>query len=303
MPKERNKTADYLLYLLARALAAVVMIAPAWLLYAVARGLGDFMYLVDRRHRNLAIDQISRSFPDWPDEQVRAVARESLRSIVKLGVETVITPRRITLTSWHRQIRLDGIAPILKMQLERPGGMILVTGHYGNWEVGGFTLARLGMPVVAIARPLDNPYLDRWLRGIREHAGLKIVDKGGASGPAQEVLAGGGWVCFVADQDAGRRGVFVDFFGRPASTFRTISLLALSYNVPIVVGAARRLADDFTFEVTASRTIQPSDWAGKDDEVQWITQEFTRELEGVIRQNPGQYFGWAHRRWKHAPKA
>lgn len=150
---------------------------------------------------------------------------------------------------WRSQIKLKNIAPTLALQIERPGGMILVTGHYGNWEVGGFTLARLGMPVVAIARPLDNAYLDKYIRSIREAAGLKIVDKGGASGPSQEVLEKGGWVCFVADQDAGKRGVFVDFFGRPASTFRTIALLALSYNVPIVVGCARRLADNFTFEV------------------------------------------------------
>jgi KDO2-lipid IV(A) lauroyltransferase len=302
MPNERNKKLDYLSYVLARVLAALVMLVPVRMLYAIARSLGDFLYLVDRRHRNLAIEQISKSFPDWPQEKVRAVARESLRSIVKLGIETVITPRMITLTSWRRRIQLKNIAPILAMQLEQPHGMILVTGHYGNWEVGGFTLARLGMPVVAIARPLDNPYLDRWLRGIREQAGLRIVDKGGASGPSQEVLLGGGWVCFVADQDAGRRGVFVDFFSRPASTFRTIALLALSYQVPIIVGAARRLADNFTFEVAASRTILPTDWAGKDDEVQWITQEFTRALETIVRDNPGQYFGWAHRRWKHAPK-
>jgi Kdo2-lipid IVA lauroyltransferase/acyltransferase len=302
MAKPRNRLLDFLAYILFRALAGLVLITPVRVLYAVARGLGDVAYLLDRRHRRLAIEQIARSFPDWPAQQVRRVARQSLRSIVKLAIETVITPRQITLTTWWKRLRLNNIAPILAMQLERPGGMILVTGHYGNWEVGGFALARLGMPVVAIARPLDNPYLDRYIRSVRESAGLRIVDKGGASAAAEEVLAGGGWVCFVADQDAGKRGVFVDFFGRPASTYRSIALLALHYQVPIVIGCANRLADNFTFEVIARRTILPADWAGQDDEVRWITQEYTRELEAVVRENPGQYFGWAHRRWKHAPK-
>ena len=159
------------------------MIVPVETLYAAARAVGDFLYLVDRRHGELAITQRSPpAFPDWPADKVTTVAREALHTICKLGCgdNYHAAPGSAHAVS---QIKLKNIAPTLAMQLERPGGMILVTGHYGNWEVGGFALARLGMPVVAIARPLDNPYVDKYLRTIREAAGLKIVDKGGALRP------------------------------------------------------------------------------------------------------------------------
>jgi demethylmenaquinone methyltransferase/2-methoxy-6-polyprenyl-1,4-benzoquinol methylase len=105
-------------------------------------------------------------------------------------------------------------------------------------------------------------------------------------------------VGFIADQDAGRKGAFVDFFGRKASTYKIIALMAMQYEVPVVIGYGKRLDEDDHFEIGIERIILPHEWAGKDDPVLWITQEYTAALEQVIRRAPEQYL-WVHRRWKH----
>ena len=162
-------------------------------------------------------------------------------------------------------------------------------------------MAALGFPNSAVARPLDNPYLNEYLLGVRQKNGMTILDKAGATTEIEPLLARKGAVGFIADQDAGRRGCFVDFFGRKASTYKSIALLAMSHNVPIVVGYGRRLDEQYHFALGVRRVIHPEDWADKDDPMFWITQEYTKALEEIIRTAPEQYL-WGHRRWKHRPK-
>jgi KDO2-lipid IV(A) lauroyltransferase len=115
------------------------------------------------------------------------------------------------------------------------------------------------------------------------------------------VLEAKGVVGFVADQNAGSKGVFVDFFGRKASTYKSIGLLAMEYNVPVVVGYARRLNDQFHFVVGTQDIIHPQDWRDEADPLKYITQRYTKAIEDFVKKDPGQYW-WVHRRWKTRPK-
>jgi KDO2-lipid IV(A) lauroyltransferase len=117
-----------------------------------------------------------------------------------------------------------------------------------------------------------------------------------------EVLQGGRVLSFLADQDAGQRGLYVDFFGRPASTHKAIALLAIEHRAPVVVGVARRIGPGFRYEIRCEDIIDPGDLSGTSDDVRQLTQRFTSALERLIRQDPTQYL-WLHRRWKHQPKA
>jgi KDO2-lipid IV(A) lauroyltransferase len=183
-----------------------------------------------------------------------------------------------------------------------PRGAILVTGHYGNWELVGFMLATLGFPLTAVMRPLDNPYLNRFLMDARAKRGLRLLYKKGASQSAGEVLRAGGVLGFIADQNAGHKGLFVDFFGTKASTYKSIGLLAMEHHVPIVVGCARRVSHRFRYEIECNRVIRPEEWADRDDPLLWITREYTTAIEEFVRQAPQQYL-WIHRRWKSRPRA
>jgi KDO2-lipid IV(A) lauroyltransferase len=176
----------------------------------------------------------------------------------------------------------------------------MVTGHYGNWEVLSYALAVMGFEMVATARSLDNPYINEWVLGTREKKGQRIVDKRGALKVVPEVLDDHGAVGFTADQDAGKKGMFVDFFGRPASTYKSIGILAMRYEVPIIVGFARRIANDFRFRLDVADIIYPDDWKDEHDPLRYLTQRYTTAIETAVRGEPAQYL-WLHRRWKTQP--
>jgi KDO2-lipid IV(A) lauroyltransferase len=137
--------------------------------------------------------------------------------------------------------------------------------------------------------------------GVREKQGQRIIDKKGATADVIAALKRGGAVGFIADQNAGSKGVFVDFFGRKASTYKSIGLLAMEYQVPVVIGYARRIGEGFRFKIGAQDIIYPPDWKSQDDPLRYITQRYTKAIEEMVRVDPAQYL-WAHRRWKTRPK-
>ncbi|MFP4105350.1 MAG: lysophospholipid acyltransferase family protein [Phycisphaerae bacterium] len=305
MPKRKNKTrnpiADYLVYVALRLFETVVHILGVSTSYAIARFFGDLMYKFDRKHRRIAMEHLRRSFPDWDEPRRAKVARECCHELMFFGLELMLTTRLVNLWRWKRYIRLRDMSEPLRMVIERERGMIFLTGHYGNFEVAGYTMATLGLPTVSVARMQDNRYLNEHLLGIRQKKGQTILDKKGATAEIPNLLQQGEVVCLVADQDAGRKGVFVDFFGRKASTYKSFGLMAMNFNVPVVVGYGRRLGDTYKFEVGVQRIIQPEEWADKDDPLRWITEQYTHALEDIVREQPGQYW-WFHRRWKHRPR-
>jgi KDO2-lipid IV(A) lauroyltransferase len=301
MGKPRNKLIDLAQYVGARSAATLIHSFPVGANLRVARMLGSFMYAVDRKHRDRAMGNLRRSFPDMSERQRRFLARRSMQQLFMLFIEVMFTTRLVHIDTWADYCELENFREVLALLLQRNQGLLMLTGHFGNWEILGYVLATLGFHTTSIARPLDNPYVNDWLLGIREKKGQKIIAKKGATEEVTEVLARGGAVGFIADQNAGSKGIFVDFFGRKASTYKSIGLLAMEYQVPIVIGYARRLDDQFKFRVGAQDIIYPADWQDQDDPLRYITQRYTKAIEDFVQKDPGQYL-WIHRRWKSRPK-
>lgn len=301
MAKPRNKYRDYLQYLALRLFEMTVKMFDVKVNYFTAFHIGNALFYLDKRHRNRAKQHLRLSFPDWSERKIHKVAKASMRNVVYLGLEVLFTTELITPTKWRQRLILTNQKENIRQLLRQDRGAIYLTGHFGNWEVTGYAMATLGFPVYAIARPLDNPYVNEHILGVRQRNGMTILDKKGASEQADGILESGGAVSFIADQDAGRKGCFVNFFGRKASTYKSIALLAMRHKVPVIVGYGKRLGEDFKFEIGVQRIIDPSEWADEDKPMEWITQEYTKALEDVVRTAPEQYL-WVHRRWKHRPK-
>ncbi len=300
--KPRNDLLDRIVYLALRVVASGVHSYGPEVSLALARIVGNIMYVVDKKHRDRAIGNLKRSFPNMPDRKIRETARRSMEALCMLGVEVMITTRVIRVDTFMKYVELGGgFRDVLRLLLEGHRGLILLTGHYGNWEILGYVLATMGFPTTSVARPLDNPYVSDYVFGVRERNGQRIIAKKSATVEVTDLLEDKQAVAFVADQNAGRKGIFVDFFGRKASAYKSIGLLAIRYEVPVVIGYARRLGDHFRFECACQDIIYPADWKDQEDPLRYITQRYTKAIEDFVRADPAQYL-WVHRRWKSRPK-
>jgi KDO2-lipid IV(A) lauroyltransferase len=296
--KVRSKVEDYLVYLAVRTLVCVIQALPFDLAARAAEFLGWLAYRIDKRHRQIAIENLQKAFPGkYADAELDALVRGVFRHFCIVAIEIMHMPRRYHLHNYKQFTAQHEPARMVELLLSgRP--VLFVTGHFGNWEMAGYALGLFGFRPHAIARPLDNPYLDDFLRSFRERTGQKLLAKHGDFANMEKLLKDGGLLATLADQDAGQRGLFVDFFGRPASTHKAVALLALEHNVPMVVFGAPKL--DGKYHLWGIDIIFPEDYAASSDPIRAITQRFTTGLESLIRQAPEQYF-WVHRRWKHQP--
>ncbi|MHC4219293.1 MAG: lysophospholipid acyltransferase family protein [Planctomycetota bacterium] len=288
-------------YLGARALATILHCFDLNQNLSTAATVGGLLHRFSHRHRKRAMDNIAWCFPDWPTQRVADTARRSMQHMCQLFlVDAVATTRLISETSWPRYLRIGKLQGVME-RLVREQPTIFITGHCGNWELLGYALAVIGFPLYALARPLDNPMLNRWVLDIREARGMRIITKWGATPILQDVLRSGGRVAFIADQNAGDQGLFVPFFGRLASSYKSIGLLAMRYQVPIVCGFAPRLGGRFEYELNTTDIIRPQDWADHPDPLFYITARYNHAMEQMVRRAPDQYL-WVHRRWKSRPR-
>jgi len=299
--RRRNRVLDYLVYVGVRLIVGFAQALTIEQSYSLAELLAAILYRVDKRHRQVGLENLKAAFGDqYTDAERDQIVRGVYRHFCKMLMEILHIPRKLHPTTWRDRITLVGHEKVLNAFFNG-GPVILLSGHFGNWEMAGYLFGVFGFPPHSVARTLDNIYLDRFLRSFRERTGQKMIPKSGGYDQMLEVLRTGGVLSFLADQDAGQNGLFVDFFGRPASTHKAIAILAIEHNAPVVVGYARRLGDGFRYEVGCEVVIDPSEWSGKADDVRFLTQRYTSALESVIRRSPEQYL-WLHRRWKHQPK-
>lgn len=295
---------DYLVYFVVRATIALVQLLPWDLALGLARLLAWVAYRVNRRHRLVAAENLRCAFPELDDAAIDALVRRTYRHFITVAVEMMKLPRvlrRDNYQEFTHWVPADAEARgIAWARCGRP--LLILTGHLGNWEVLGYTIGLVGLSAGIIARKLDNPYLDQLVRDFRQRTGQVMLDKNDDYDKILGLLAGGGFVGMVGDQDAGARGLFVDFFGRPASTFKSIALLSLEYQAPILVVGSARVGHPMRYRLYFEDAILPEDYAADRDAVRSITQRYTDALERMVRRHPEQYF-WLHRRWKHQPRA
>ncbi len=298
--KRPNPVVDWLLYVTLRLFVVWISLFPVEWNLRVACWTGRGLWRFYRRGRERALVNLKASFPEKNEAWIEQTGRRSFEQLAMLGIDVLSTPRLARQDNWTSYAIYKNVEP-LKWRMHAGEGLLLVTGHYGNFEILGYILSLFGFNLYSVARPLDNRFVDRYIRGIRESKGQKIIDKRGASDLMGTVAETGASLGLIADQDAGRKGVFVDFFGRPASTFKSIALLAITQNRPIAVGYSRRVDNRYFFEIGCKRIIEPYEWQDQDDPVHWVTQEYTRIIEMIVREDPTQYW-WVHRRWKTEPR-
>jgi KDO2-lipid IV(A) lauroyltransferase len=298
--KQHNPIKDWLSYLMLRILVIFLYLFDVETNLNFACFLGRLLWKYYHRGRKRALDNLRASFPEKSEQWLCQTGQRSFEHIAMLAIDVLFTPRLVKTYNWRNYSRYKN-AERAKWLIKEGRGLLMITAHYSNFEIIGYLLGLFGFNIYSIARPLDNRLINKYLYGVRKQAGQRIIDKKGAAELLEKITSTGATLCFIADQDAGKKGIFVDFFGRKASTYKSIGLLALTYNVPIGVGYSRRIDNRFYFEIGVNRIIFPEEWAQKDKPLEWVTAEYTKAIEEFVREDPSQYW-WLHRRWKHRPK-
>lgn len=289
-------------YLGVRGIAGVLQTMDENQTLRLARSIGSVFHASNRKRRQRAEENIRLSFPGWSEQRIAATARASMQHMFELFlVDSLIMTRKITPGSWPRYVQVHRDTEPFIARLLNDDPMLLITGHCGNWEILGHFIAMMGHSITALARPLDNPLLNKWLLDVRQQRGMRILTKYGSSPILREIARRRGRLGFIADQNAGDRGMFVPFFGRLASSYKSIGLLAMRYDMPIMAGIGARVGHEFQYNLHLMDMIEPEEWHGHEDPLFYITARFNHALERMIALYPTQYL-WLHRRWKSRPR-
>lgn len=294
MPAKR--TLDYLIYVLIRLLISIVQSLRIETCHAMSRRLAWLCYDVIGLRREVIDENLSRAFPGLSPAARQRLARRSWEHIFLMVAEIAHTERKIHETNWRQYVSLRNARPLVAAMLhERP--TVLVSGHVGNFELAGYMTGLFGLRTFTIARPLDNPFLDRFLNRFRQARGQRTVPKEGSAGQIDQLLSSGGILVVLGDQAAGPKGCWVDFFDRKASTHKAIALFSLTHDAPLVVCCSLRNGEPMRFEIGSEAIADPLNAGAETAGVRELTQWYTDRLEDIVRRVPNQYW-WVHRRWK-----
>jgi Kdo2-lipid IVA lauroyltransferase/acyltransferase len=268
--------------------------------FALALGalLGRVLAALDRRHVGIAVDNLRRSFPDWSDDQLNATAGAVYRHFGRVVFDILWMQHRHP-SEILALVEFDG-----QEHIEEPvaagRGILYCTGHIGNWEIHAIAHAMLHGPVSVVARPLDNPELDRRLCAFRASSGNTIIYKKKALSQILRTIRSGGSVAMLLDQNVqAKDGIFVDFFGRKAATTTAAASLALKTGCALVPVHTELLVNG-RYKLSYDRPVIWASVGNRDADIHALTQELARRTEAWIRRTPEQWL-WMHRRWKTRP--
>jgi KDO2-lipid IV(A) lauroyltransferase len=266
---------------------------------ALGRRLGRLWAALDGRHRRIVVDNLRHAFPDWDVERLETTARAVYAHFGSILFDLLWMQGRSG-AELMELVSFEGVDHA-RAAHARGKGVLYCTAHMGNWEIHALAHApRLG-PVHVVARPLDNPNLDARLMALRGTTGNSIVYKRKALASVLGELRAGGNAAMLLDQNVqADDGIFVQFFGRPASHTTVAAALALKTGCALVPAFAE-LGDDGRYVLRYEPALEVRPDAPREAEIARLTQEIASRTEAWVRRRPEQWL-WMHRRWKTQPK-
>lgn len=248
--------------------------------------------------RGVVERQIAAAFPVLAPPEVEQLAAASYDSLGRTSIETAIMPGTSATQILSRVERVEGWEHV-EAGLARGAGILLVTGHLGNWEFGGAYFAARGVPIDVVARGMANPIFEAYVTRTRRKIGMEVIHDKDAVRRTPRSLRDNRCVAFVSDHDAlGLASTFVPFFGRPAKTPRGPAVFALRFGVPVLFVAIVREASGKYAVLIDPVPVHPT--GDKETDIDAIVLSYTQTLEAYVRRYPAQYF-WQHRRWRRQP--
>lgn len=304
MKKKRKKSqsTQIIEYLVAYIFILFVRAVPLKVGHFISGILGNLLYFLIPKRRNIAIKNLKNVFDgNKSDDEIKKIARQSCKSFFLTILEIIKFQYLLTGPNALSNIRAftEGVDDLFHKANEihkNSDGCIFVTPHLGNWELLPHVCSIMGIPLVVVARPLDNVYLETLIYKKRALSGQVIIPKRNAFFRLQKTLKQGKSIGMLPDQSI-MKGISVDFLGNPATTTPVPAILAITYKKPIVVVACCRITGKYQFEGFVCDPIWPGEYRSEKAEIFRLTEEMNKVMESIIRKYPEQYV-WVHDRWK-----
>lgn len=295
-----KRAGHFLVYLLLRVLVSLIQ---ALSMRTCAAGIRLLAYVLCDlvRFRAQTIDEnLQIALPDATPQQRHKIARRMWRHLMLMVVEVIHAPRKIHDTNWRKFVDVKDCLPLVAIMLQ-PRPKVIVTAHFGNFEIAGYVTGILGFRTHTVARTIDNPFVDAYINRFREAKGQFILPKVGSAPQADVVLSTGGMLVLLGDQHAGSKGCWVDFMGRPSSCHKALALFTLVSKAPMVAVYCKRTTGPMHFELGMAGMMDPKSPAPELAGVKQLTQWYNEVLEREIRRDIHQYW-WVHRKWRDEPR-
>ncbi len=292
-----KKLFDRLIYILAYVSSYFVRYLPAKCRMFLGKFLGRlFMFLFPSRVE-IAGNNLRKAFPDKDEAWIKKIVTESFENL-GLTLTDILMMKHLSEDKIKSMLNIEN--PDLFHRLHSKNkGMIMLSAHFGNWEIGAMSVAlQTGVNYLIIVEHQANDFINTEMNNIRTRFGNRIVSRYNAAREIVKTLQRGEVLALIADQSASPNDLFVDFFGRPAATFETPAALALKFDIPIVFGVTVR-QDDGTYKINLQE-VKHDDLQYDRSGVLELTKRHVKLLEEMIRKYPG-HWSWMHRRWKHTP--
>ncbi|MBK8012865.1 MAG: lysophospholipid acyltransferase family protein [Deltaproteobacteria bacterium] len=273
--------------------------APPGFRRALVEALAWWWWTVLRYRRRTVLANLSQAFPELSPAARRSLARDVFRHLVHLLVELLILPHQRGQGGFEAVGHTIGLEHFEQARAQGRG-VLVAAGHLGSWEAAMCAAARHVLPAHIVVKVLPK-WLERFVNDLRRSAGLSVLSEKNVLKHVLRALKRNETVVFVIDQNATRKlGVFVNFFGREASTLAGLAVVAARTRAPVVAAIAYRLEDgQQVLAFTPEIPFEPK--STHDDTIRHMTQRYTEVIERAIRAHPAQWF-WTHRRWKTQPK-
>jgi KDO2-lipid IV(A) lauroyltransferase len=278
-----------------------ILVLPFDFAIALGGGLGWLTFVTLRSERRKTLKHLAAALGQEIEEREReAIARRVFINGGRFMAETTLFPRW-TEERLRQRIRMDNTESLL--EAVRAGkGLVLFTGHFGNWELmGAYAVRVLGIDLGVIARRLSNPHIDRMTNNNRRRIGIKVFLRGERATQFLGHLRDGGALALLGDQDIRHfKGIFVDFFGMPAHTLTGPAELVIHTGVPWFFAVMVRSKDGLTHRILCEGPFSAPEGKNREEQVRRLTEQYTGMMERAIREYPDQWM-WIHNRWKRQP--
>jgi Kdo2-lipid IVA lauroyltransferase/acyltransferase len=301
--RKKGKFLQLLEYGVAATVVRVVKAIPHPIIYRLSHIMGEILYLIVPRRRAIALENLRNALgPERTEKEITSLARRSWQSFCLTCFDMIKFHGDLTAQDARERLRKVASEEIeilfhkARRIHEESGGCIFVTPHLGNWEFLPHVSAVAGIPLVVVARPLDNVYLERFIYQSRTDTGQIIIPKKNALMTLHKTLRQGKSIGLLPDQGI-KEGIPVDFFGRKALTTPVPALLSVTFKRPIVLVACCRKGQGKGYEGFVSDPLWPGTYQSEKEEIFRLTREMNKTMEEIILRYPDQYC-WIHNRWK-----